>query len=939
MNLPNYNYMLLFLCCYGGFFTELKAQETPEQEMLRSIEIPVNTIVPAKSGQADSMSSSYYYLDNQPYESSGSPFANLTGKIPGLYVSEIEGAPGSSPLFLTRGLNSWIFGTDPVFMLDGIPLTSITDIGFFDIKSIEVLHDPFRLSFFGGQGSNGAILIETREAVPGRNRISFSSTFGIQELDGNYELLNPDQLIDYYTRLNAIYDSEGRDMSIYWGNAFISDSLIDLSNPRNNTWQDDIFNRALKQTYSFNFSGGSDNTDFFLSASYLKNDGIVRSSFNERVNILLNLDHQISPKLKIGSGLYLTRQTRRIAPTPNDEPDNNAILTSLIYPIILPDKDETGRFFINPMDPQLNNPNAVLAGNQDYYRRNSAIAQFYLRYNFLKNLSFKLKGAGNLSLDSRDYFLSTVHTYQGRESGGYGIQNGMENNLYLISAKLDSRLSFAGNPLGIAGEVENLRGKYAWNHAWGFGFPTDEVKLLSGAGTALSQSGANTYTRMVYRAQLNYLIASRYLLEANVRTENSSRISDGNEYGLFYGVRGSWMISEESFFPSGSLISNLKLSFTYGISGNDGGNKIGNGYALFVNDSVSALNPDERYTDIEYPGAGYDTRNIQTGTWEKSAGTGISLFAGLFKERIGLEANYYSSRISDLILPDYNSAGIQYSNQGEMKNTGFEWILTARPLENQKFGWISRFTLATTKNEVISTDDSQTQYFSGYNAKSNTILKGYTAYSFWGYKVEGIFMDQDEIDGAPIQAGATPGDLRYKNLNSDGIIDENDKTILGDPFPDLIIGFDNTFSLGRFELSVFIQGATGLDRLNMNKLQTQSSSTFGNQSIESAQLPNEREMIPDVSLNENNLLISDRFVEDASYLKIRNLTLGYNLPEGILKSLNISNAKIYFSVRNLLTITGYSGYDPELSNFGFLGIDYGTYPVPRYFGGGINLNF
>ncbi|MEX0596376.1 MAG: hypothetical protein WD512_07730, partial [Candidatus Paceibacterota bacterium] len=338
----------------------------------------------------------------------------------------------------------------------------------------------------------------------------------------------------------------------------------------------------------------------------------------------------------------------------------------------------------------------------------------------------------------------------------------------------------------------------------------------------------------------------------------------------------------------------------------------------------------------------FSSRNLQDQTWEMTSEISSGISSALFGNKLLLSATWYKRNITDLILPDFSQASIIFMNGGELSSNGIELSLNLQNLTEGNLKWKPGLYFNKYSNEVISTGTFSDGYLLGFNGNSNIIRKSESLYAFWGLETEGIFQEQGDLDSHALQTGAERGDIRYKNQNTDNVIDEKDKVVIGNPNPDFYLGFDNTITFKGFEFNILFQGAIGADRLNLVKMQTESSNDFINMASNVADRwttgSNENE-IPRASQGTNNTMLSDRFIEKADYLRIKQLTMGYNFPPSKLKSLGISSVTIYLTGSNLFTFSNYSGYDPEASSFDILGIDYGAYPNARTIGCGIRLGF
>jgi len=896
-------------------------------------------------------------LDAIPFESAGEA---LKGRVTGVNVISTTGQPGDDPLIQIRGISTFLFNHDPVILVDGIPVLSLSDINFNDVESVEVLKDAFSTSMFGRKGANGIVIVTTKRGKSVKNMVSFNVSYGIQSLSKRYELLNGTQSFDFMEELNQPFLGTPGDKSAYWGNEFESGIMIDRNNLYNIDWQDELFRSAPQQNYSLVFTGGSEQTRFRVSGSYFDRTGILKPSGYTRFSFSFNLDHKISDRLEIGSNVYFTKSGQKVVNIGSSAENGGVVLSALASAPFLPSDDGVNSYFINPMRPEINNVHANINGIEDKYDRSIIIPGFFLNYKIIDGLKLQLAGASNINLTRRSMFMSTKHTYLGRYQKGMGIYSGREFISWDFDVLLSYDKSFGEHNIGILGGYRLYGNRFSWNETIGKEFPTDDVKMLNAASSKVASSNINNYRDNAFIGQLSYNFNNRYMIAANIRAESSTRFS--NDYhvesdpikpedweivkdaawGASYGVALQWKISEEDFMANVKRISDLGIIFTYGKTGNDGGYNTGRIYPVYWTDTVPELNPDEDLTEVLFPGIGFPQRNLQNQLWESMTEFNIGFDLGIMNNRLHFSAGYFKRNISDLILPDFSDTIFLYSNLGEHSTGGLELLVNTVNISGERIEWHTGLYGTYLMNEVKGLGDRYENKVVGFGSGSNIIMPGQPVYEFWGYQTDGIFQNQTEVDGHAFQPGAGPGDIRYVDRNADNVINDEDRTILGNPSPDFMVGFDNVIRFGDIELTIFLQGVFGNEILNLTRMQTEGFNDFINQSSGALNRwtgEGTSQVLPRATIGENNILISDRFIEDGSYLRLKNIVLAYYIPQNVIGKVGMEQAKIYLTGQNLLTFTSYKGYNPEVSTFGPLGVDYGGYPQCRYIGGGIQVSF
>ena len=893
------------------------------------------------------------------YAGEDDPLELFQGRIPGLNIYNYSGHPGEAVTFNIRGVNSLFFNQDPLILLDGIPILSAVDVNFNDIDSIEIIKSSLAGALYGSKGSNGVVLITSKLSSIHKNTIEFSSSFGVSSQASRLDLMDGTEAFAFIEDLNDPFIGDSLlDRSMYWGSGdFVSNEFINTDDLQNIDWQDRLFQTAVSQNYQLAFTGGSEVSNFRISGFYNSNEGTVKASDYSKLGISFNMYRQIKKWLNVTVGFRYASSKKTIANTSGSAEEGGVILSALATPSFLPVTDINGVYYVNPLKPEINNVDANNNGVFHTWGRDIILGSLKSSIEFTDHLSLDLTGAANVSFTREDLFLSTQDVYLGRVNSGYASFNASEMLIWDTRAMLNYKKIFGDNNLNLNGGFVYQGAYNGWNAGYGTGFANDEVKLVGTAADKLAESNLHYYRGMSFLGNLRYNFNEKYFLEGVFRMDGNSRFSDSIEiisdpikpdewefmkqrrWGSSHGLKLGWLVSNESFMENQNLISRLKAEIAYGYSGNDGGFYIGRNYPYYWSTSAYSINPDEDYTEALFPVIGHNVYNLQQNFWEKSSEINLALDLGLINDRIIIGANYYMRNSSDLLLPQSDTT---YSNLGIMKADGIELSLNTVNIASKNFKWYMGFNFTHQSNELVSTNSNGDYFEVGFNGISNVIMEDQPAFAIWGLQTDGVFQTQSEVDEHAYQEGAGPGDIRYINQNGDNVIDEYDRVVLGDPNPDVILGFMNSFVLGRFEISAMFTGYLGQEKLNLTRMQIEGLNDWINQStiaLDRWDGPASTSGIHRAATGANNSLISSRFVEDASFVRLKYLTFTYSLPGAFLDKVGIESFRVYVTGRNLWTITNYSGYDPEVSMMGPLNIDYGTYPNSRYLGGGISISF
>jgi len=861
----------------------------------------------------------------------------IQGKAGGVQVTQRSGSPGGGVNIRVRGTTSINASADPLYVVDGIPVNSTTNFvggGDFnfgggtqginilasinpgDIESVEILKDAASSSIYGARAANGVVLITTKRGKANETNISVNAYAGVSQMpkERKYDLMGTQDYIAYM-----------KDYYGYKGTA-IPESI--LRTDVNTDWQDQIFRTAPMQNYEVNASGGSDKTQYYSSIGYYDQQGIILNSGFKRLSARMNLDYQQSEKLKITTNLNLTRAiTNRVQEENSKE---GATKNGIAAPPNVPVYNEDGSYAYDLSNSARENPVAMLKLPTNTAETFRILGNVAAEYQIIKGLSFKTTWGMDMSYIDETFFMPPKGIKSFAAQGGLGASRSTKDQLWINENTLTFDRTFNTNHhLNLLGGISFQESKLSYVDARRSNFASNDIPYISVGGTLNGATASvQEWAIASYFARANYGFKNRYLLTANFRVDGSSRFGADNRYGTFPSVAAAWRATEEPFMKDVKAISNLKLRASWGITGNQ---NIPN-YASYTLYSAGS-------NYLNTPGfIPSQLGDVNLG-WETTEQIDIGLDLGVLKDRISLLADYYVKNTSDLLISVQTprTSGFQSAlrNVGEIQNKGFEFELTTRNLVGD-FRWTTSLNMTFNRNKVISLPNGDIY---GGLGNVNVAREGLPLGSFWGWKMVGVnpqtgmidFQHADGSVGAPSSA--------------------TDKMVIGNPNPDFFGGITNTFFYKGFDLSVMGQFSYGNDIFNYNLFTVLSGSNDSNNGLTDWnrrwRSPGDITDVPKPTpSNLDNATVSSRFVEDGSFFRLRNITLGYTFPQKWADRLRIKSLRLYATVQNAHVFTKYRGYDPEVSsspggaNTGLVyGFDYGSYPQPRVFTGGLNLTF
>ncbi len=910
----------------------------------------------------------------------------LQGKVSGVSVTNGSGQPGAAASVRVRGVTSINGTNEPLYIIDGVPISGdatgratsgrpisgndfsssgnsgnsasspLTMLNPSDIQSIEVLKDASATAIYGSRGANGVIIITTKSGSKGTGKITYDGSTSFTSIYKKLDVLNLQQFAAHQNGLAAAFGVTPRP-------EFSHPELLG----KGTNWQDEIYQTAMIKNHQIGFSGSKESTSYYLSLGFLDQEGNIIGSGYKRYTMRLNLDSKVKEWLKVGANVNggVTNEDITV-----NQSFGGLISNTLLQAPDMPIRNLDGSFAAPPAGQNVNyfNPVAEALTKDNKLIRKNFLGNVYAEVSLFKGLKYRIEVAANTEFTENTEFAPSFD--RGSQYNLTADLNERRQNWYSTNIKNLLTYDFKVNKH----KFTLLAGQEANDSHWegilanASGFQTNDIYGLNlsdtGNRTVTSYKGSQSLASLFGRLIYDY--DNRYGLSTSIRQDVSSKF-DGtanNQKGYFPAIAVSWKLSNEKFMESTrKYIDNIKFRIGYGETGNQ--QIPNNRYSALLGQQNSGL------------GNGFLPSNFPNPdlTWESLKQTDIGLDFTMLDSRLSVTMDFYNKKSSGFLYqipwPDYLTGGTSqyggidapYSNVGEVQNKGYDLTLGYNTKATGNFSWNSSLVFSQYKNEVLSlvdglslTEDVNTN---GYQpvVVTNTLV-GQPIGMFYGYQTDGLFNDLDDLNSSPLftdqVVGQQPGDaylgdVKYVDVNGDGEINDKDKKIIGNPHPDFTFGFTNNFKYKNFDLSIFLQGSVGNDIMNLTRRAgTSNSQLYQNQLVEALDYWTPTNTDTDIprligSTSNYNLEISDRYVEDGSYVRIQNLTLGYTLPQSILSKVKVSRLKVYGSVQNLYTFTNYSGYDPEIGSFNqnvlLSGVDNGRYPSPRTYSIGINLEF
>ena len=888
----------------------------------------------------------------------------LQGKVSGVTIVQNSGAPGGTggTRIRIRGISSITGTNNPLIVVDGYPLPDqnadnvLNSFGTGDIESIDVLKDAAAASIYGQRASNGVIMITTKRGKPGKSSLTVDIYRGIQEA---WQLPSMSNAKQY-----SILNSEARIASGLSPIPKLADfNAIETQYGKGTNWLDEIFRKAAMQSVNITATGGSDKAQYLFSAGYYLQDGIIYKTDVERFNLRFNGDVKVNDHIKIGNSISMNKFTEHSADTYS--PFNSVILLALMAPPTVSPRNSDGTYAGgNGSVDGFSEPNPIyqLEVPKNKYTKYRVNGNVFAEINLVKNLKFKALFGADFNYQEINNFSPATPSSGGSAFNltNYSVQKGLYPD-YLAEYTLayDKTIHQKHKFNAVAGYTfqEN---KYSYVVAGRGGSFTQNIPVLNNQiflPTDVSQTyngaedGVNKRA-MSYFGRVNYDFDNRGFFAFSIRRDGTSNFAPGNKFATFPSFSAAWRLSQEPFMKHAKWIDELKVRGSFGYTGNP--DVTGNAYIQSINQSFQYTFGNSSGSGGTVSGAAPSRTFNPNIKWEKNEQLNFGVDATAFNSSINMSLDVYQRRSIDLILyvaPPLVSGTYESVpfNTGIMQNRGIDLTFNAKILNSKGVNWNATVVAGTYKNKVVSMGLSAPidNGFTRITGGSKRIEQGYPAEYFYGFVTEGLFQTYDEIAHHATQTAGTdpttstaPGDIKFKDLNNDGVINDKDRTNIGNFNPTFTYGITNTVTYKNFELTCFIQGSEGNKVLNFTRWYTEggvSNGNYSNDVIGRWSGFGTSNTMPRLALNDpnGNNRVSDRFVEDASYLRMKNIRLAYSIPVKWASYMTLKKAQVYASAQNLFTITNYSGMDPEVGG----GVDIGFYPQARTFLIGATIDF
>ena len=888
----------------------------------------------------------------------------LQGKVSGVTIVQNSGAPGGTggTRIRIRGISSITGTNNPLIVVDGYPLPDqnadnvLNSFGTGDIESIDVLKDAAAASIYGQRASNGVIMITTKRGKPGKSSLTVDIYRGIQEA---WQLPSMSNAKQY-----SILNSEARIASGLSPIPKLADfNAIETQYGKGTNWLDEIFRKAAMQSVNITATGGSDKAQYLFSAGYYLQDGIIYKTDVERFNLRFNGDVKVNDHIKIGNSISMNKFTEHSADTYS--PFNSVILLALMAPPTVSPRNSDGTYAGgNGSVDGFSEPNPIyqLEVPKNKYTKYRVNGNVFAEINLVKNLKFKALFGADFNYQEINNFSPATPSSGGSAFNltNYSVQKGLYPD-YLAEYTLayDKTIHQKHKFNAVAGYTfqEN---KYSYVVAGRGGSFTQNIPVLNNQiflPTDVSQTyngaedGVNKRA-MSYFGRVNYDFDNRGFFAFSIRRDGTSNFAPGNKFATFPSFSAAWRLSQEPFMKHAKWIDELKVRGSFGYTGNP--DVTGNAYIQSINQSFQYTFGNSSGSGGTVSGAAPSRTFNPNIKWEKNEQLNFGVDATAFNSSINMSLDVYQRRSIDLILyvaPPLVSGTYESVpfNTGIMQNRGIDLTFNAKILNSKGVNWNTTVVAGTYKNKVVSMGLSAPidNGFTRITGGSKRIEQGYPAEYFYGFVTEGLFQTYDEIAHHATQTAGTdpttstaPGDIKFKDLNNDGVINDKDRTNIGNFNPTFTYGITNTVTYKNFELTCFIQGSEGNKVLNFTRWYTEggvSNGNYSNDVIGRWSGFGTSNTMPRLALNDpnGNNRVSDRFVEDASYLRMKNIRLAYSIPVKWASYMTLKKAQVYASAQNLFTITNYSGMDPEVGG----GVDIGFYPQARTFLIGATIDF
>ncbi len=862
-----------------------------------------------------------------------SPAANvgqaLQGKVAGVQIID-SGSPGSNVNIKVRGLGS-INNCDPLVVIDGVP----TDLGLNainteDIERIDVLKDASATAIYGSRGANGVVMVTTKRGKSGDGKISVNANFSLQTPTNVPQMLNAAQ---YAQLSNEMMANSGRNTNPDWADP--------ASLGAGTNWLGELLGTGRLQKYNVSYSGGNDKTNYYVSGGFLDQTGVVRNVGYRRFTFQSNSDTQVRRWLKMSTNITFSTDTKSsgsysIGDTMNALP---------VFAVKDADGEWTGPEGNAEWYGSVRNPIGTTEVNKSETKGYNILANISAEISFTKWLKFK----STFGYDAKFWFTDSFtpkyawKPIQVEVSKRYRSDNKSFTNLWDNYFLFDHTFAKKHHLSMMAGTSAQWN-SYDYMSGEKSGFLFDSVNQMNNGQEVEYLNGSKSeWSLMSLMARVNYSYDDRYLITATIRRDGSSRFGRNNRWGTFPSVSVAWRPSKESWFPENNVVNDLKVRGGYGVTGSQA--SVSNyGYLATYDTGVYSFGT----AGTEQPSLYSASLANPSIHWEEVAQSNIGIDLAMFNSRVQFSVDGYIKNTRDMLVKasipitsGFEDTTTTYANAGKVRNQGVEMQLHTVNIAGE-WNWETDISATYNTNKIIDLNSAVPYYINQINNSYLTMLqKGYPINVFYGYVTDGLFQNQTEVDNHAFQPGAAPGDIRFRDLNNDGVINEEDRTVIGNPNPTWLFSMNNTVEWKGLELSVYLQGVAGNSIYNANNIENTGMAAAMNQTaavLDRWTGEGTSNFMPRAVYGDpnQNCRVSDRFIENGSYLRVKNIMLAYSFPSRMLQKIHVHGLRLSLICENVATISKYSGFDPEVS---INGIDQSRYPIPRTYSVGLNINF
>ncbi|WP_245917028.1 TonB-dependent receptor [Mucilaginibacter yixingensis] len=912
--------------------------------------------------------------DNFKDRSNSNVTQSLAGQLPGVSITQAQGAPGSLPIIKIRGTSSITAGTNPLYVVDGLPLENfnLNYINPQDIESVDVLKDASSTAIYGSRGANGVVIVTTKLGKVGQTNVNATVEYGVQDVTRRVKMMDAQQYIQYYVDAhnNAwVASGPGRlatDPNSVRTSAYkIPDDFT--TNPgqfgAGTDWQSVMFRSAPLQNAQLSVSGGTEKTQFMFSGGFLNQTAVLDANYYKRLSLRSNIKHKISDHFTIGSNLAFTGIFDR---TDGTAGKSDVVSLGLQSDPFLPVYTETGSLgfrdpasvwyrFLPYSDIIEWHPYSLTRQIDEKNKSFNTLATGYLEYKIIDGLKARTSINANLYNNTFNSYANAGQAY------GYSAvlpAQGVVRNAYSLNWLSENTLTY-----------DKTFGKHTLNVLLGYtaqhqrdeasnltsnNFPNDLVHTLNAGTVSSGSSTASEWSMVSFLGRVNYNYMNRYFLSAAVRRDGSSRFGPNSKWGYFPSASAGWLISDEDFMKDQQFVSNLKLRASYGLAGNNQIPNYGPVSLLGASNYVSGGTLASGLNVVNLPNDGL--------RWEKTAQFNLGVDIGLLQNRINLTAEFYNSVTKDLLLnvpvPDITGFSTLLTNIGKVRNRGFEFSLSSRNLVGD-FKWTTDFNLSLNRNKVLQLGPGNAPLlFTDFVVQVKTEV-GQPVSNFYGYVFDGVYKNQAQIDATPHVAGTTPGEPIVRDVNGDGKIDAKDQTTIGNAQAKFGSAITNTFSFKGFDLGIMVQGSFGGQITNQLTrylgIWNGGRNAYADVANYWRSESNPGDGIhfkPSINPTAMEQAFSTYWVESATWVRLKNIRLGYTLPQTWVKHTPAKGIRVYVNAENVHLWSKYKNFDPENTTYpattpstsgnpsgAFYGVDYGSYPVPRIITFGAKVDF